>query len=111
LTEVLKSIYLNLASNLCDGPEAIVTLIRAVEYVGRNVVECGVFMGCQCRGDGPRAAESADRRPRHLFGARGFLESGLMGTPCGERELLEHYRWGGRAVARLQSFYLGLRTR
>jgi O-methyltransferase len=47
---VEKSIYLNLASNLCGGPEAIVALIRAVEYVVRNgiagaFVECGVYMG------------------------------------------------------------------
>lgn len=45
-----KSIYLKSALNLCGGPEAIVSLIRAVDYVVGNkipgaFVECGVFMG------------------------------------------------------------------
>jgi O-methyltransferase len=49
-TDVEKSIYLKSAMNLCGGPEAIASLIRAVEYVVRNkipgaLVECGVFMG------------------------------------------------------------------
>jgi hypothetical protein len=49
-TDAEKSIYLKSALNLCGGPEAIVSLIRAVEYVIRNgipgaFVECGVFMG------------------------------------------------------------------
>jgi O-methyltransferase len=49
-TDVEKSTYLKSAMNLCGGPEAIVSLIRAVEYVVRNnipgaLVECGVFMG------------------------------------------------------------------
>jgi O-methyltransferase len=49
-SELEKSIYLKSALNLCGGPEAIATLIRAVEYVARNgiagaFVECGVFMG------------------------------------------------------------------
>jgi len=49
-TEVEKSIYLKSAMHLCGGPEAIVSLIRAIEYVVGNripgaFVECGVFMG------------------------------------------------------------------
>jgi O-methyltransferase len=49
-TDAEKSIYLKSAMNLCGGPEAVVSLIRAVEYVIRNgipgaLVECGVFMG------------------------------------------------------------------
>jgi O-methyltransferase len=49
-TEVERSIYLKSAMHLCGGPEAIVSLIRAIEYVVQNripgaFVECGVFMG------------------------------------------------------------------
>jgi O-methyltransferase len=49
-TDAEKSIYLDSALILCGGPEAVVSLIRAVEYVIRNrisgaFVECGVFMG------------------------------------------------------------------
>jgi O-methyltransferase len=49
-SESERSIYLKSALNLCGGPEAIVCLIRAVDYVVGNgipgaFVECGVFMG------------------------------------------------------------------
>lgn len=49
-SEAERSIYLKSALNLCGGPEAIVCLIRAVDYVVGNgipgaFVECGVFMG------------------------------------------------------------------
>jgi O-methyltransferase len=49
-TDAEKSIYLRSALNLCGGPEAIVSLIRGIEYVVQYripgaFVECGVFMG------------------------------------------------------------------
>jgi O-methyltransferase len=49
-SDVEKSIHLKSSLNLCGGPEAIVSLIRAVDYVVGNgipgaFVECGVFMG------------------------------------------------------------------
>ena len=49
-TDVERSIYLKSALKCCGGPEAVITLMRAVEYVIRNgipgaFVECGVFMG------------------------------------------------------------------
>lgn len=49
-SEMEKAIYMKSALNLCGGPEAIVSLVRAVEHAIRNdipgaLVECGVFMG------------------------------------------------------------------
>ena len=49
-TEVERSIYLASWMNLCGSPEAIVTLIRAVDHVVHHgipgaLVECGVYMG------------------------------------------------------------------
>jgi hypothetical protein len=49
-TEGERSIYLASWMNLCGSPEAIVTLVRAVDHVIGNgipgaLVECGVYMG------------------------------------------------------------------
>jgi hypothetical protein len=49
-TDFEKSVYLKSALNLCGGPEAIVSLVRAIEYVIQHRIpgafaECGVFMG------------------------------------------------------------------
>ena len=49
-SEVEQSIYLASRLNLCGSPEAIVTLVRAVDHViDRGIpgalVECGVYMG------------------------------------------------------------------
>jgi hypothetical protein len=49
-SEVERSIYLASRVNLCGSPEAIVTLVRAVDHVIERgipgaLVECGVYMG------------------------------------------------------------------